>query len=227
MMDCDLHIHSSYSFDSLMDPRRILQVAKLRGLSAISITDHETMDVYANELSDPDRREIFEDYGIFVIKGMEIKTELGDVIGLFLQEEITSSDFETVVREIREQDGVVVLPHPFHRPADPADLVTDVDVLEILNGRSRDEQNDKAVALAEATQKPTLGGSDAHMYWEIGQIRTTFPGDIAGPSDPGDLKRRLLDAERNVGGSPLPYLATHGVSFASRRVKDIVGQVSR
>lgn len=45
--------------------------------------------------------------------GSEISTERGEVIGLFLSEEIISRNFLEVIDLIKEQGGIVVLPHPF------------------------------------------------------------------------------------------------------------------
>jgi len=39
----DLHIHSKYSYDSRMEPRRIVELCKRKGYDVISITDHDTL----------------------------------------------------------------------------------------------------------------------------------------------------------------------------------------
>lgn len=67
-MRLDTHIHSKYSRDSLSDPEWILKVAKRRGLDAISITDHDTMQAHSffSHSSDP-----------LVIPGMEVSTNRG------------------------------------------------------------------------------------------------------------------------------------------------------
>ena len=43
-------------------------------------------------------------FNVAVIVGSEIKTSIGDVTGLFLSREITSSDVFEVIDEIRKQD---------------------------------------------------------------------------------------------------------------------------
>lgn len=222
-MKCDLHIHSNYSFDSLMSPARIVRTSKLRDLSVISVTDHNNMNIYANEFSAENRNRIFEKYGVRIIPGVEVKTDCGDVIGLFLEKEVSGSEFDDVVDQIQEQEGLVVLPHPYHRDADPANLVQDVDLIECINGRCKSEKNDQAIELAEETDLPVIGGSDAHMYWEIGQITTHFSGEIASLSDSKTLSNSFLESKRNVRGTPLPFLLTHGVSYASGRLKRVLG----
>jgi len=221
-VNCDFHVHSNHSFDCLMSPVNVVRAAKRRGLSTISVTDHDTMAAYEAELTRAARRRLYEDHGVWVVPGMEIRTDTGDVIGLFLDEAVSATAFDEAVAAIRDQGGLVVLPHPFHRDADPAALVDDVDLVEVRNGRCRPEQNAAAAALAERAGIPILGGSDAHMYWEIGRIRTALSADDFDITDRPALKTLLLDGERDVRGTPLPYCLTHGVSYASGRLKELI-----
>ncbi|MDB2293255.1 PHP domain-containing protein [Halorubrum ezzemoulense] len=220
---CDLHMHSNYSFDSFMSPKFIIKSAKIRNTSIISVTDHGNMDIYLNEFTPERREQIFNEYGIFIVPGMEIKTNRGDVIGLFLNKEITSTTFSDVVAEIKDQDGIVMLPHPYHRDCDPRELIPEVDILETVNGRCRSQKNDQAVSLSESMNVPSVGGSDAHMYWEIGQIQTIISGSL--PSHPvkTDVIELICESKRTVRGSPLPFLMTHGTSLATERVKTVLG----
>jgi len=39
----DFHIHSKFSYDSLLSPKRIVRIAEKRGLDGIAITDHNTI----------------------------------------------------------------------------------------------------------------------------------------------------------------------------------------
>ena len=78
-----------------------------------------------------------------MIPGEEVKTDdQGEVIGLFLQREIPRGlSFADTVAAIREQDGLVYVPHPFdrlHAIPDPRTLhrhLADIDVLEVYNAR--------------------------------------------------------------------------------------------
>ena len=45
--------------------------------------------------------------------GSEISIKRGEVIGLFISEEIISKNFLEVIDGIKDQSGLVVLPHPF------------------------------------------------------------------------------------------------------------------
>ena len=54
-----------------------------------------------------------------MIVGVEMRTEYGDVLVLFLNEEERSEErsgrFREVVEEVKEQGGLVVLAHPFRK----------------------------------------------------------------------------------------------------------------
>jgi len=42
-MKHDLHIHSKYSSDGILEPERIVKIAIKRGLNGIAVTDHNTI----------------------------------------------------------------------------------------------------------------------------------------------------------------------------------------
>ncbi len=167
----DLHIHSKYSYDSLATPKRIVKIAKKSGLKGIAITDHDTIKgaVEASKIAKD----------IEIIIGSEIKTEKGDVIGLFLNEEIISRQFEEVVDEIRGQDGFVILPHPY-KTFDyvPDSVLNKIDAIEALNGRTSQELNNKAQKLVSSKKILFTGGSDAHLVKNVGSVVTIFDEDL-------------------------------------------------
>lgn len=162
----DLHIHSKYSFDSVLSIPKIIRLAKRRGLNGIAITDHNTIrgGLEAKSInSDPD---------FLVIVGAEIATEDGDVIGLFLKEEIQERYSDRVADEIHRQGGMVVLPHPYKGHALNDKLLKKVDLIEGFNARISEEYNENAVKLAREWNKPVIAGSDAHFAAEIGMAKT-------------------------------------------------------
>ena len=119
---CDLHMHTSWSHDCSIPVPDLLDHAESIGLGAIAVTDHNRFGgaLEAAELARGRR--------LTVIPGEEIKTDdQGEVIGLFLQEEIPRGlTFAETIAAIRAQGGLVYLPHPFDRmhaipkPADAA-----------------------------------------------------------------------------------------------------------
>jgi hypothetical protein len=192
----DLHVHTRYSKDALIDPSKILEVLDKKGLKGIAVTDHGTIrgGTVTHELA----RKAGSDH--IIIVGSEIKTEIGDIIGLFLKEEIKSRDSMQVLDEIGSQGGVSILAHPFRGTYIPRlhkakkvysqDLLQKVNFIEVDNARSRSHENTKARELAHDWGKPALGGSDAHFYAEIGAITVNFENEDVNTED--DLKRSLL-----------------------------------
>jgi predicted metal-dependent phosphoesterase TrpH len=112
-----------------------------------------------------------------VIPGEEVKTDgQGEVIGLFLQEEIPRGmSFAGTVAAIKEQGGLVYLPHPFdrlHTVPDPSTLhrhLADIDVFEVYNARLLLEgHNDEALRFARKYNLTMGAGSDAHVLQGVG-----------------------------------------------------------
>jgi predicted metal-dependent phosphoesterase TrpH len=68
---CDLHLHSHYS-DGAMSPEELVSYAGTIGLSAVSITDHDTIDGVEEAL------EAGRDSGIEVVTGIEFSVEEGE-----------------------------------------------------------------------------------------------------------------------------------------------------
>lgn len=203
-MKFDLHIHSKYSYDSILDPERIIKIAKKKGLNGVAITDHNTIKggVKASKINkNPDFQ---------VIVGAEIKTNIGDIIGLWLNEEIRKREWEEVVDEIHAQGGVVILPHPYRGHKIVEEVAKRVDVIEVFNARSPKEVNKKAYELAMKLQKGISAGSDAHLSFEIGR------GTVIVNSD---LKKELLYSNVKITGKVSPYLLAHGSSFVIEKLK--------
>jgi len=193
----DFHIHSKFSYDSLLSPKRIVRIAEKRGLDGIAITDHNTIKgaLDASKLNN----------SIYIIIGSEIKTEIGDIICLFLNEEITYKSFDEVVDEIKSQDGLVVLPHPYKKNIDiPNELLKKVDLIETLNGRLSPELNYKAQSLAKNKGMPIIGGSDAHISKSIGSVKTIFNCEKHAIQNVEDIKRLLLKGDVKVVGRESP-----------------------
>ena len=95
----------------------------------------------------------------------------GEVIGLFLKEEIPRGmSFADTIAAIKAQDGLVYLPHPFdrmHAIPDPSTLhrhLADIDVFEVYNARLLFEgYNDEALRFARKYNLTMGAGSDAHV----------------------------------------------------------------
>lgn len=158
----DFHIHTYHSYDSLMKPARILRLAKMRGLDAIVICDHNTLKGAI------ETQALNNDSGLIVIPGAEIATDAGDITGIFIKNEIKSRKFSEVVREIKDQGGHVILNHPYKGHDLSLIDFSMIDFIEGWNSRLDLNTNSMAVDLARKHNIPVVGGSDAHVYPEIG-----------------------------------------------------------
>ena len=72
-MLADLLMHSYYS-DGTMSPREIVEDAKNRNVQLIAITDHNVLDSYT------ELKEAAEEFGINVIRGVEIDARFEDIV---------------------------------------------------------------------------------------------------------------------------------------------------
>lgn len=167
MLRFDLHVHTFFSKDSLIDPRLLPKVAESRGLKGIAITDHDVFGAH--------RR--VEKSSILVIPGMEIRTNTGDLIALFIQEPVNSRDSLEVFDRVKSQDGILIAAHPFGFPRLRGNITSKayelLDGIEVVNARNIFQwQNEKAKKLAIRLGKAEVGGSDAHTLYEVGRAYT-------------------------------------------------------
>jgi len=167
----DLHMHTSWSHDCSIEVPELLDHAEAEGLGAIAVTDH---NVFGGAL---EAVALARDRDLIVIPGEEVKTDgQGEVIGLFLEREIPRGlPFADTLAAIREQGGLVYLPHPFdrmHSIPDPATLhrhLPEIDVFEVYNARLLFEAyNDEALRFARKYGLIAGAGSDAHVLQGIG-----------------------------------------------------------
>jgi predicted metal-dependent phosphoesterase TrpH/glycosyltransferase involved in cell wall biosynthesis len=167
----DLHMHTNWSHDCAVDPADLIMYAEANGLGAIAVTDH---NVFGGALETAD---LARDHDLIVIPGEEIKTDgQGEVIGLFLREEIPRGmSFADTVAAIKAQGGLVYVPHPFdrmHSIPEPATLqrqLAEIDVFEVYNARLLFEAyNDEAVRFARKYNLTPGAGSDAHVLQGVG-----------------------------------------------------------
>jgi len=163
----DLHAHTSASGDCRVAPSALAADSTLLGLSPIFVTDHNTVRG-AKEL---------DAAGVRVVMGEEILTTEGELIGLFLSEEIPGGLAPAeAVHEIARQRGLVYVEHPYdinrrHLAEDAIEaLAPQIDIVEIYNGRSDAKANRRAEDLCATIGAAPGAGSDAHTLAELGSV---------------------------------------------------------
>jgi predicted metal-dependent phosphoesterase TrpH len=158
-----------WSGDSTTTPDEFAEGIGASGLDVVCITDHNAIDG-AVELRDR--------LACRVIVGEELRTAAGEIIGLFLTHRVPMGiSHVDAAKSIRDQGGVVYIPHPF----DPlrrnltevalyelaeADLI---DAVEVLNAKtSLSSLNRRAAEFAAEFGIVAGAGSDGHVPDALG-----------------------------------------------------------
>ncbi len=175
MLRADLHCHTCYSPDSTSALKDIVRQCRKVGVDCLAVTDHNCLR---------GALELREMAPFLVIPGEEIKSSEGEIIGLFLKEEVRPglSPQETAGR-IKEQGGLVYIPHPFSWRASGLktealeSILPSVDIVEVFNARNNIFRgaNRKAEAFAREHSLPMAAGSDAHRLGELGRSGVIMP----------------------------------------------------
>lgn len=177
MVRVDFHCHTKYSKCSNLEPKLILKLCKKRGIHGIMICDHNTVKGTSafKEVLLPNDDFIF-------IPGIEISTNRGEIIGAWIEQNLSTSDFPEVAEEIRDLGGMVIVPHPFDTFRGKRFKIkkTDLpflDAIEVFNSRCYlSKANKKSAQFAEKHSLRTTAGSDAHFAPEIGNAWISFNG---------------------------------------------------
>jgi len=217
----DLHTHTHLSADGATTPQALVTAARRAGLDGVAVTDHGTVEGALRV------REAAAGTGLEVIVGAEYSTDVGHVLGLFVEREIHLGTaarwpWREVLAAVRAQGGLAVLAHPTKtfRPLDP-EVLAAMDGVEVFNSRAEWSRFPQANARARQAWEDArrlrgglllaTAGSDAHFPGEIGHARCAV--DCT-----GDLRRALGAGTRAVlgrGTAPL-YEATSQALKAAR-----------
>ena len=175
MIRADLHVHTIYSGDCNTSLEQTIARCLDVGINCIAITDHNTI-AGAVEMK---RIAPFP-----VIVGNEIETSTGEIIGYFLAEEIPKGlPAAETARIIKEQGGLVCIPHPFDRLRRSTihrqtleELLPFIDIIEVLNSRLLLQRHViMAERFAQAHRLLASAGSDAHAPGHIGTAYVEMP----------------------------------------------------
>jgi predicted metal-dependent phosphoesterase TrpH len=173
----DLHTHTMWSGDSTTTPDEFAAAVEASGLDVVCITDHNAIE---------GARALQDRLACRVIVGEELRTAAGEIIGLFLTERLPAGiSHLDAARAIRDQGGVVYVPHPF----DPmrrnmresalyelaeADLI---DAVEVLNAKtSLTSLNRRAAEFAAEFGIVGGAGSDGHVPDALGAAYVEMVG---------------------------------------------------
>lgn len=169
------HVHTKYSHDSILPFFLLYWKCRIDGVDYVAITEHNTI------LGAQKFRDYCHQRGnkLKVILGEEIMTSDGEIIGLYINENITPmmSSLETI-KEIKRQGGIVYVPHPYDEKRYKTVLKekcideykNDIDCIECHNGRNISVKFDISQnRIAEKYQIKKIIGADAHTVFEVGR----------------------------------------------------------
>lgn len=202
----DLHVHTRYSGltrvyflrfpDSISHPSEIVKMAERRHLNVLCVTDHNSIRGAVEARKSATSVEI--------VAGSEIATLDGDLLGIFLTEDVPKGlPAEETIDKIHEQGGLAIAPHPFSSQAFSLGLKIaelKIDGVELFNAAHRDGYtNDAAQIIAKNLDVAFVGGSDAHAANMVGNAYTQFDGKSA-----EDLRKAILARKTSFAEEPTP-----------------------
>ena len=186
-----MHVHSKRSDDAGGTAEGYLKwinVLRKKGhqVDGIVLTEHRTFDI------ESDYTDLANQYGVVVLKGSEVETDLGHVLvygvtpWLMAQFDFTNITLPAVdlFQAVKDSGGYAVAAHPgrtrigLWQHIQNGVTLPDVRTIERLNGGSNNDENSLAGQLAESYGFSCVGGSDSHYVSTIGKCITKYEGSI-------------------------------------------------
>ncbi|MDK8192335.1 PHP domain-containing protein [Paenibacillus sp. UMB7766-LJ446] len=205
---CDLHTHSQAS-DGMQPPAENVKLAKQRGLSAVALTDHDTVAGVA------EAQRAGREYGIDVVAGVEISTRAGGkdihVLGYYVNTE-DKQFLERLhgLREAREERNHLII-------AKLQELGLEISWQEVIDGLGRPLEPDESIGRPHMADVLVRKGYAADMrdafnrYLAEGQ-----PGFVSVPRvAPEDACQWIKDAG---GAAVIAHPGLYGDDELVRRI---------
>lgn len=192
MYKIDLHTHSSASPDGGITAAQYQHALERGMVDVVAITDHNTIEL---------AQALHSQLGDKIIVGEEIMTTHGEIVGLYLEEVVPAGlSPEETIRRIKDQHGLVYIPHPFETvrkgvsPETLESIADYVDIIEVCNGRAfLQNRSAQTVVWARLNHIPAAASSDAHGIKGLGRTFTDIEelptrDTLAGLLDKGVLR---------------------------------------
>jgi predicted metal-dependent phosphoesterase TrpH len=192
----DLHLHTVFSGDSSIQPETIVeQLHSHPFVKGVAITDHDSLRGYFRtcKLAEP-----FED--IIILPGVEVSTEVGDLIILGVDEETVFPKSLASLLEFSEvYGGTIVIPHPY-RSLGLHSVAEEIHAhaIEVLNPTATPKENKLARDLAKRRNLPGIAGTDAHSPNEMWGVYTEVEAELSVDSVLTSIRKGFIRSIRGT-----------------------------
>ena len=173
LIKVDFHVHSIASKDSISKGEKLYERAHALGLGKLILTDHNTIS---------GALELQKRYPDFVIVGEEILTTKGEILAVFVREELPKGiEPLEAFKRLKDQNSFISLSHPYAMmrhgwtEAEMEEYLPFLDAIEIANARNIPSMNRSAAEFAAAHGLCGTAGSDAHGIPELGAMGLELP----------------------------------------------------
>ena len=165
----DLHVHTTYSKDSVITPKELVFYAKRSGLNAIAVTDHNSIEGALKIAKGTPE--------FLIIPGTEISSSHGHIVGLNVRNKIPRNlSADETVELIHKEGGIAIACHPFAwlKGSVGKYVTAKFDAVEALNASAFPFglASRRARDLANQLGLPKVAGTDAHYGPVIGRAYT-------------------------------------------------------
>ena len=168
------HIHTNHSFDCLVPPHRIVDLAVQEGVNYLIVTDHDTTQGSLDARRYVARR----DLSLEVPVAAEYSTDVGDVLVVGVPHDFVGNEkHEVLCKAAKEAGGWTILPHPFVGHDLRSISYDHIDCVEVFNPRCTPSHDDRANTLCQALGKHPFYGCDAHFLRDILRVTVHVPDD--------------------------------------------------
>jgi len=200
-MKCDLHVHTSYSYDSNSPPKEVVKAAIAKGIDCLAVCDHGEIKGAAEV------QQFASNLPILIIPGIEIKSKEGDILGLNIEKIIPNGlSAKETVKRIKEAGGMAIIPHPFgwfcRFKGNLKEISKEIDGIEVLNASAFGPGKKKALAFAEKFNLPFTAGSDAHNLNLVGRAYLEIPGKNLSVKE---ILEKIKNKDVKIGGSEASF----------------------
>ena len=182
----DLHTHTRHgSSCSYMEPIDLLRQARSVGLDAVCITEHNAA------WDEPSLRALGAEGPPLVLTGVEVSTELGDVLVFGANGILRRAGRAAELRAMVDKaGGLMIAAHPFRGFFVPGALPSVEEALanplfelvhavEVFNGVGSRREQDFAIEVVTRLTLPATAGSDSHAPHTLGCCYTVFERSLA------------------------------------------------